>query len=83
MPIVFILVLVVMLYIIIALLLRHDLLLRRIELPLIKVAALVYKPSNLAIWQIVKLLPIDIFIGQLLDKRRHCGVNCGTIDLGA
>jgi hypothetical protein len=28
-------------------------------------------------------LPIDVFVGQLLDKRRDCGIDRGTIDLGA
>jgi hypothetical protein len=67
------------------LLLWHNLLLLTIVWPLIitLVNALVCDSSNLAIWQTVKLLPINIFVGQLLDKRRDYGIDYGTIDLSA
>jgi hypothetical protein len=71
MPIILI---VVALYIKLTLFLRHDLLLWPIKLSLI---------VTLAIWQTVKLLPINIFVGQLLDKRRDYGIDYGTIDLSA
>jgi hypothetical protein len=83
-PIVFV---VATLYVELTLFLWHHLLLWPVELSLIMITisalvyALVCESSQLPTGR-VKLLLVGVFVVQLPDKRRHCGVDCGTIDLG-
>jgi hypothetical protein len=84
-PIILVPVLVVTLYIIVTLLLWHDLLLRRVlNLNLIIIAisavnALVCKSTS---WLAIKLLLISVFVGQLLYKLCNRGGGGRPSDLG-
>jgi hypothetical protein len=85
---VFIKLIIAALYIVLTLLLRYDLLLLPVELSLIMITisalvhALVCESSQLLCWPTIELLLINVFVGQLLDKRRDYGIDYRTIDLG-
>jgi hypothetical protein len=58
--------------------LRHHLLLWPVAL------SLGFESSDIAMTrQTVNYLPMAVLVGQLLDKGRDCGVDCGTIDKDA